>query len=295
MFCIECGTQLSLQAKFCRHCGTPADAGGATVNVTKPANLAGKSIEAKVEPALAAVFQLASQEELYRAVVGEKSHSFYVNDFLALDRSKKAPTAWNWAAFFGLFWWLLYRRMWKNAAICYLLLLSTATVFIWDLKSSDNPRLVAAVWLLTWLFMRIIAGGAGTEIYYSHCKKKILAEQAKGGAALVQTLAQAGGVSRTVPLVIMALSSMLTGMVGWGISSSYRDYETKAQVEISSVRSVSNSPYGQYVPSQVDAEAGGAAPAASGESGHRHAPCRPASNTSMYEALFPPCEPLKHQ
>ncbi len=297
MFCIECGTKMALQAKFCRQCGTAADVGGAAVNVTKPADPAGKSPAAKVEqPVLAALAAPPSREELYQAVVGEKRRAFYFDAFLALDRDQKASVPWNWGAFFGLSWWLIYRRMWKNAALCYLLLLSTAAVFLWELQSSDSPRLVAGAWLFTWFFMRLIAGGAGTEIYYSHCKK-ILTQQVKSGGATVQALAQAGGVSWAAPLIFLALSSMLSGLVGWAIMSSnaYHDYETKAQVEMATVHLSPESPYSQPVPSQVNAGAGGVSPAASGNSGHRRAACRPASSTSLYEALLPPCEPPNHQ
>ena len=235
MYCTECGTSMALQAKFCRECGTAADRREGAADVPDRKEQTGDSSAADgIPPAVVVETQPLSQGDVYRALVGDKNRAVYVQAFLALDKDKKAATPWNWAAFFGMFWWLLYRRMWRNAAICYFLWLSIATVFTWELQGAESPWLVAGGWLLVSFFMCVIAGGAGTEIYYSHCKK-ILNRQMKEGTVTVQTLEKAGGVSRWAPLAVLAVNAMLSSMLGWAISqsSAYRAYETRAQLETS--------------------------------------------------------------
>jgi len=60
-------------------------------------------------------------EEFYRTVIVPKEQDYYLSRFAKFDGNGKAGASWHWPAFFVSFYWFLYRKMWFNALLYFLL------------------------------------------------------------------------------------------------------------------------------------------------------------------------------
>jgi hypothetical protein len=94
MLCTQCGAQVGATDEFCARCGVPLRGDGA--------------------PRAAAP---ADEAELVAAAIG-KNTDYYLRRFEGFARGGLA--SWSWPAFFVLFAWLLYRKMWLHGVLYFL-------------------------------------------------------------------------------------------------------------------------------------------------------------------------------
>ena len=92
MFCPKCGSSNDDTVKLCVSCGHAL-------------------------PAAAIPPEPASDQQYYTAVLGADNQEYYLDHFSRFDDDGKISPTWNWSALLVTFYWLLYRKMWVDAAI----------------------------------------------------------------------------------------------------------------------------------------------------------------------------------
>ncbi|HEY5996518.1 MAG TPA: hypothetical protein VIU29_05820 [Candidatus Deferrimicrobiaceae bacterium] len=107
-----------------------------------------------------------------------------------------APT-WNWAAFFGNFWWMLYRKLYLWALAWFLL------TFI--------PFFGFAFW--------VASGLAGNYLYWRHASSRVReARSATPPERLPAVLTELGGVNEwVIPVAIIVSAGVLILVVLFGL------------------------------------------------------------------------------
>jgi TPR repeat protein len=123
--------------------------------------------------------EILSKEALYKAAIGPKNQSFYLNYFAKAERKEVFLLSWHWPACFATLGWLFYRKLYV-VAICYLVI-TFGSGFLAGYKhgfysaSGDLPAtrawLLALVllWILEFVLPALLANG----IYYRHVAAKI--------------------------------------------------------------------------------------------------------------------------
>lgn len=164
MFCQKCGKEIPEGSSYCPNCGQKATPGDS--------------------------FSLSAiSEEEYRAYIGPRSYN-YLEKFNKFNKSgiDRFVFTWHWPAFFGGFWWLLYRKM-----------------YFWSL-------IAFGVWWLPHLALpgMFIWGAVANYLYYLQAKRKISDFRSRSSTALpTVTLAEIGGVNRWVWVLAISLAVLI--------------------------------------------------------------------------------------
>lgn len=119
MFCVNCGQQLSDEAKFCTTCGRPVNPLGPTPGETathssmspsETSNSHTRSVDESIPST-----EITDQE--LSAVVGSRA-DYYLRKWSLIDPEKPlVKGTWNWPAFFFTIFWFLYRKMYLYAIV----------------------------------------------------------------------------------------------------------------------------------------------------------------------------------
>lgn len=160
-FCPECGKEITQLSKFCPHCGHSLE-------------------KFSIQPKSEAPSQIPVNEDDFIAFIGNNA-DYYVHQFKKFDAGGRDvfSVTWNWAAFWGGFGWMLYRKMYMWAIISFALMLM--------------PYLGLAAW--------IAFGVVGNYLYYQHAKTKILEIKTLHPTSENSVvLSQIGGVHRWLPI-----------------------------------------------------------------------------------------------
>jgi Tfp pilus assembly major pilin PilA len=229
MFCPKCRNSNGDSSKFCSGCGTALS----QADNIKP------SLHAEIIPLLNSV-QAESDEphnsdEFYKAIVGPKNQDYYLSQFARFDSNGKANASWHWPAFFVTFYWFLYRKMWLNALI-YFLLPNFVTILLGIAgaatgKSSDT---VVGIGSLLYLIVAFVLPPMyANALYYKHCKKKIAEARlsSQDTQRRLGELSEKGGTSKVVIiLVLISASITFIGILAAVAIPAYQDYTKKARM-----------------------------------------------------------------
>lgn len=148
--------------------------------------------------------------DLYAAVVGRRA-AFYVPYFERADARGYAPLSWNWATFlFGVFW-LLYRRLYRRAAMLVLGLMLIGFA-VGQIALAGYPALAMVVQIVlftgVFIYMALHANG----MYYRWASERIEAarkEFAFDRERQREALAERGGPNVHLPLIIAMVFLLL--------------------------------------------------------------------------------------
>lgn len=216
MFCSKCGSSNDDAAKFCVSCGhaLPLIVGSASIS---PAG------------------EAASDEEYYKAVLGPKNQDYYLDHFSRFDDERKLSPTWNWSAFLVTFCWLLYRKMWVDAAI-YFFLPFMLWVLFWVVGAVAGGLvgIVGSLVLFGYLAAAFIAMPMyANALYYKHCKKVIetVRSTTQGTQSQLGELAGKGGTSHTAYISILIVTSVaVIGILAAIAIPAYQVYTAKARM-----------------------------------------------------------------
>ncbi|ADE11467.1 hypothetical protein Slit_1230 [Sideroxydans lithotrophicus ES-1] len=158
----------------------------------------------------------ASDEDYYKAIIGPQNQEYYLERFFRFDDEGKILPTWNWSAFLVTSYWLLYRKMWVQAAIYFIIPLLLLALF-WIVGFAVGRGSGFLITLGNFLYLAAVFIGVpmyANAAYYKHCKKMIAEVQATTQDTQRQLgeLAGKGGTSKSVVFLVMFLA--IVGFVG---------------------------------------------------------------------------------
>ncbi|MGO9952344.1 MAG: zinc-ribbon domain-containing protein [Dissulfurispiraceae bacterium] len=169
-FCPVCGKEITQLSKYCPHCGFSLES---FTNQSKSDS--------------------PSQREVsdldFTAFIGN-NFAYYVHRFkkFNLGGTDVFALTWNWAAFWGGFGWMLYRKMYMWATIAFVL------------------TLIPHLGLIAW----IAVGAVANYLYYQHAKSKILEIKTMHPTVDISGyLSQVGGINKWVPIAAIIITILL--------------------------------------------------------------------------------------
>jgi len=215
MFCSKCGKPNDDAASFCASCGyvlplTP---------LTDP--------RAQVEDP-------ASDEEYYKAVIGPRSQDYYLDHFARFDDEGRISPSWHMPGLLVTFCWMLYRKMWLNAAIYIFLPLALAIPFwmIGLVTGRISGFMAAAGYLSYFVVIFVLVPMYANAIYHRHCRKVIAAVRAttQGTQKQLAEISGKGGTSNAVFIVLLSIMFVaFIGMLAAVAIPAYQGYTLRAR------------------------------------------------------------------
>lgn len=179
--------------------------------------------------------EFASDEEYYRAVLGPKNQDYYLEHFSRFDDERKLSPTWNWSAFLVTFYWLLYRKMWRNAAIYFFLPYMLAILF-WVVGAVAGGAVGFMVTLGYFAYLAAIFAVIpmyANALYYQQCRKMIetVRSTTQGTQRQLGELAGKGGTSHAAYIFILIITFVAVfGVLAAIAIPAYQDYATKARM-----------------------------------------------------------------
>jgi Tfp pilus assembly protein PilE len=175
-----------------------------------------------------------SLDELVRAFVGPKNQDYYMRHFSRFEGGGQTGMSWHWPAFFVMFYWLLYRKMWRNALIYFLLpYLVMIALGIVGAAAGESANTALGIgyllYLVTIVFLPPLYANA---LYFNHCRTKIV--QARASSTDLQRqigqLSASGGTSGVVLVIIAVLVLISTiGILAAIAIPAYQDYTMRTR------------------------------------------------------------------
>lgn len=190
-------------------------------------------------------------EEFYEAVIGAKNQNYYLRYFRRFDDNGKIGFSWHWPAFFITFYWLLYRKMWLNALI-YFLLPPVALILIAVVSAITGTysEVRLSYWqVLIALCLFILPPLYANAIYYKHCRKKIV--QASTSSQNLQRklgeLSAKGGTSHAALIIVIFFVFVAIGTLTAIAIPAYQDYTIRVRMaEATSIGNVASELVSNY-------------------------------------------------
>lgn len=212
MYCSNCGASLSVDLKFCSSCGTAVQAN--------------------------ADIELSPDSKTWMTTfIGPKNTAYYLRHFDTFSKNKNSGITWNWPAFFITFYWLLYRKMWVNSIIYFILpylLLIPLVIVVAMIGDSANSTLVLGIGYVVYLAAYFFLPPMYANIlYYRHYKAKLT--ETKLASRDIQRqlgiLSEKGGTSSIAIIFILIFSFIfLFGILAAIAIPAYQDYTIRAKI-----------------------------------------------------------------
>ncbi len=216
MFCSKCGSSNDDAAKLCVSCGNAL------------------TLTAKTAAMPPAADESASDEEYFKAVVGPKNQEYYLDHFSRFDDERKLSPTWNWSAFLVTFYWLLYRKMWLNAAL-YFLLPGLLLALFWVVGAVAGAAVGFVVSLGYFAYAAavfILMPMYANALYYKQCRKTIdtVRSTTQGTQRQLGELAGKGGTSHAVFVLILIVTFVaVIGILAAIAIPAYQDYSSRSR------------------------------------------------------------------
>jgi len=174
----------------------------------------------------------APQGDLLSAYVGPKNADYYAKKFDGF-KSGGSSISWHWPAFFVSAWWLLYRKMWLNALLYWIVLptvLSLLTVLVAMAAGAEASAIFyyGVYGLIAFLLVPMFAN----RLYYRHAQKKAdkVASITSSAEQQAAELSRIGGTSNVVLVALPIILIVVIGIVAAISIPAYNDYTIRAQV-----------------------------------------------------------------
>lgn len=220
MVCSECRAQNSMESDHCLGCG----------NILKQVMVGRDSALAQgSRPAISTVlptesanaYKSLSRKEQYHAVIGS-NQQHYLKKFMEFDGEGKGTLSWHWPAFLLTTYWLLYRKMWRNALLYGVLPYGLLMMLIGILHGfySIDPFTTGLLFLGTMLGLGIVPALYADALYYKHCQQVIThaRQHTSHPHRLYGVLSTQGGTSKRLILIFIGLllvTGTMVAVVTW--------------------------------------------------------------------------------
>ncbi|TBL69839.1 DUF2628 domain-containing protein [Paenibacillus thalictri] len=211
MYCPKCGKEVQNDDIFCRSCGNriQVEANDISQSASSPNTNNNMNQASRYN-------QLSSEEQEFRTFIGRNA-DFYLKKWKLRDKG------WNWAACFCGFLWLVYRKMYLNLLIVFLvhiLLILIGLVIITYSSSEAISDLLRkffpfAIFSISLFVIPLVMGFFGNRMYYSHAKGKIEHVKSKilNEAEREKRIRQQGGIG-VVGLLLTVFITMVIVVLG---------------------------------------------------------------------------------
>lgn len=211
MFCPKCKASNEANATVCSSCGDALP--------RLPGNF--QSVQESSDGA-------GNAAEYYKAILGPVNQDYYLDIFSGFDRDEAVSATWHWPAFYATFFWLLYRKMWREALIYFLapILLMPMLGVIGGTFLVTLGYMLYAMGIVFWLPVYANA------LYYKHCKKQIAAVSASSGDVQQQlsALSARGGTVSAARMGGVVLASVVVlGIIVAIAMPAYQGYAVKSR------------------------------------------------------------------
>lgn len=209
MFCPKCKASNEANATVCSSCGEALP-----------------RLPGKFQRAQESSEGTGSTAEYYKAILGPVNQDYYLDMFAGFDRAGAVSVIWHRHAFFASFFWLLYRKMWREALIYFLapyLLMPLLGVI-------GGPFLVTLGYMLYTVGIVFWLPMYANALYYKHCKKHIATVSASSGDLQQQLneLSVRGGTIDLARMWLLALVSVVVlGILAAIAIPAYQGYSVK--------------------------------------------------------------------
>lgn len=209
MFCSKCGTKNDDSAMLCSNCGV-------AINQTNSSEVAQAEL---------------THDDAFKALIGGKNQDYYLNHFNKFEADGKTSATWHWPAFFVTFFWLLYRKMWLQAALYFFIpgIGITILVIILSFFVGESASLL---YIPYYLAIFILPAMYANAIYYKHCKNEItqISRYKLSADKTLDKYIQNGGISIAGILVPFVLAIPIIGILAAIAIPAYQDYTIKAKL-----------------------------------------------------------------
>ncbi|CAG0980943.1 Leucine-, isoleucine-, valine-, threonine-, and alanine-binding protein [Burkholderiales bacterium] len=185
-----------------------------------------------------------TQADYYRAAIGPRNQAYYLKYFTQADAAWSFRISWNWPAFFVSFPWLIYRKLWKLAALYavapFALAFCTGLVVSHIIASQTGgaipePKDVvramgtvvlvsSAVGFVAWF---LILPAYVNGLYHRHIRRKVYVAQHAFSEPeeRIEWLSRHGGTSSILAVTSIWVATFFTGLVAAVALSAYQDYQ----------------------------------------------------------------------
>ena len=201
-------------------------------NLANPAMGQGSDRSESIYRAPSSDTSFAPQGDLESIFIGPKNASYYLGKF-ADFRSHGGSVSWNWPAFFIASIWFLYRKMWLNAFLYWIVLPVILMVLTGVLAASGAGAAsglfyYGSYWFVTFIIIPMFAN----RLYYQHTQKKINKVVSATSAPEQQSIevARIGGTSAIALVIVPFILVFVVGIVAAISIPAYNDYSVRAEV-----------------------------------------------------------------
>lgn len=210
MYCDKCGAKSISGSYFCSNCGG---------EITSGLNKSNSEL---------------NNTEFYEVFLGQNNQDYYLKHFSNFDKNGKVGVTWHWPAFFITFYWLLYRKMWLNSFLYFILpyILALPLAIIAALIG-DNGIGIALIYMVYLAIIFFLPPMYANALYYKHSKKIIQATKQSTNDRQRQfgVLSAKGGTGSAVLVVVLIFGFIFfIGILAAIAIPAYQDYIVRAKI-----------------------------------------------------------------
>lgn len=162
-------------------------------------------------------------QQRYEAVIGDNNRIYYMTKFERFDqRGEGLQPSWNWAAYFGAGWWMVYRKMYGWSLV--LFGIEILSGFLRVAIEISNSLIEVGLVLLIVFLLNIPVVIFADSLYHRSVKKKIATAQQsiKDEAQLLEFLRYKGGVNTWI--IWVGISVPVVGIIAAIGMAAYSDF-----------------------------------------------------------------------